>query len=433
MSVVDRVALAAAEAAGRNLGPRAGLTALRALYVGLSDDSDRRRALLGALEHSIALADDSAFEWVLTQWSAEPSNLFPAAVAACARLIRHRRRDAALRLADAEHTRAPTGRALYLRARCTRNEEAAITDLRLALRKARQAPKDEALELAAASRLARLSLEKPKPAIDLEKLDERARLAVLTAMLHSKGRYGRVAALDGILTLAQSEDADVASAAMRLAARHADSDGRLTEIEIDRIRSALVSWPIEEERNEALRRLELRRATIVGEVGDAEVASRLLEGGEVAAPRGAPDAAYRALDAIVALRKKKSDRADRLEALLATIDAERPRISMPLLTVAWLACSDSEADVRGAGARVASRLTSLNGARPSRGWLRLSECVGDPKLEGELLAVAVEAREPGAADRLATRDVRAAWAAWAAGDRSEAQRLLRSARMHAQR
>lgn len=433
MSVVDRVALAAAEAAGRNLGPRAGLTALRALFVGLSDASDRQRALVGALEHALTLRDEPALEWVLTQWSAEPSNMFPAAVAACARLTEQREHDVARRLADAEHARAPTGRALYLRARCTRHDQSAIADLRLAVRKSRQAPKDEALELAAASRLARLSLEKPKPAVDLEKLDPRARLAVLTAMLHSKGRYGRVAALDGIVALAESDDGDVASAAMQLAARHADSDGRLTEIEIDRIRTALVRWPDPDERIEALRRLELRRATIAGEVGEADVAAQLLEGGEVASPKGAPDAAYRALDAIVALRKNKDDRADRLEALLATIDAERPRISMPLLTVAWLACSDSDADVRGAGVRIASRLTSLGGARPSRGWLRLSERVGDPKLEAELLAVAVEAREPEAADRVAERDVRAAWTAYEEGDRAEARRLLRSAQAHARR
>ena len=432
MSVVDRVALAAAEAAGRNLGPRAGLTALRALFVSLSEPGERTRALVGALTHANTLRDEAAFEWVLAQWAVEPSNMFPFAVDECRKLLDARRPDAARRLADAEYTRAPTGRARYLRARCTRDDEAAATDLRLALRQARQAPRDEALELAAASRLARLTLQKPKPAVDLQRLDERSRLAVLTAMLHAKGRYGRVAALDGIVALAESSDIEVASAAMRLAARHADSDGRLTEIEIDRIRTALASWTEPEERAEAMRRLDLRRAMIAGEVESHDL-SRLLEGGELAAPKGSPDAEYRALDAIVALQKNEVDRGDRLEALVATIDAERPRISMPLLTVAWLACADSNADVRGAGARVASRLTGLTGARPSRGWLRLSERVEDPKLKAELLEVAVASREPGAADRLAERDVRAAWAAYAAGDRTEACRLLRSARSEVSR
>ena len=433
MSVVDRVALAAAEAAGRNLGRRAGLTALRALFVGLSDHADRKRALVGALDHAIALGDEDAFEWVLAQWSAEPSNLFGAAVQCCRRLVAERRPDAARRLADAEHTRAPTARALYLRARCTRDPATAIGDLRLALHQARQAPRDAALERAAASRLARLSLEKPKPAIDLEPLDHRSRLGVLTAMLHAKGRYGRVAALDGIVALAQSEDAEVAAAAMRLAARHADADGRLTEIEIDRIRTALACWPDPAERADALSRLEQRRAMVAGEIGEHELATRLIEGGELGAPKGQPDAEYRALDAIVALRKAKDDRADRLEALVATVDAERPRISMPLLTVAWLACADPSVSVRGVGERLAKRLSTLGGARPARGWLRLSERVGDPKLADELLAIAADVREPEALDRLAERDVRAAWDAFTQGDRAEALRRLRSARARAQR
>lgn len=431
MSVVDRVALAAAEAAGRNLSPRAGLTALRSLLPSLSDADHRRRALVGMLDHAITLRDDSALEWILGRWSVESTDMFSAAVNVVRRLVKQRRSETARKVASAECDREASGRAFYLRARCTRDADNAAADLRLALRKASQAPRDETLALAAAARLARVSLEKPKPAIDLEQLDERARLAVLTAMLHAKGRYGRVAALDGIVTLAQSKDPDVAKAAVRLAVRHADSDGRLTEIEIDRIRTAVAHWPDEATRAEAMRRLEQRRAMVAGEVSEHAVAQQVLDGGEVQSRIA--DSAFRALDAIVALRKGKSDRADRLEALVATVDAERPRISMPLLTAAWLACADGSSDARGAGARLAKRLIQLPGPRPSRGWKRLSERVEDPKLAGELLAVAAEVHEPGAIESLCEVDVRAAWTAYAKGERTEARRLLRAAQSKATR
>ena len=431
MSVVDRVALAAAEAAGRNLSPRAGLTALRSLLPSLSEAEHRRRALVGMLEHAITLRDETALDWVLGRWSVENTDMFAPAVEAVRRLVKERRSDTARKVASAECDREPAGRAFYLRARCTRDSEQAAADLRLALRKAGQPPRDESLALAAAARLARVSLDKPKPAIDLERLDERARLGVLTAMLHAKGRYGRVAALDGIVALAQSKDTTVAAAAIRLAVRHADSDGRLTEIEIDRIHTALKYWPVEETRAEALQRLEQRRAMVAGEVSEHAIAQQVLDGGEVQSR--VADSGFRALDAIVALRKGKSDRADRLEALVATVDAERPRISMPLLTAAWLACADSSSDARGAGARLAKRLMRLPGPKPSRGWKRLSERVGDPKLATELLAIAAGVHEPGAVERLCEMDVRAAWAAYANGDKREAGRLLRAAQAKAGR
>ncbi|HJL22521.1 MAG TPA: hypothetical protein RMH80_09840, partial [Polyangiaceae bacterium LLY-WYZ-15_(1-7)] len=335
--------------------------------------------------------------------------------------------------------------AFYLRARCAEDAEAARTDLQRAAMLGEERG-DASLVAGARARLARRGVgqagEEPLEALALA---PRERLAALAAKLQTKGRYGRVAALDGLIELAAQEersDPEVARAARRLAARHADAEGRLTPIEIDRVRTLLRGWPDAAERELALARLAARDAVLQeaeGAASDAPAASdairrarAVLEHGSAGPPKGAPTPTWRALDLVAAARREEP-LLDRAEALDAAVRASRPPVTAPLLTAAWIARRSRDGRTAVAGERIATRLAALAEgvapeALPTRGWLRLADAVSDAPLAAALLSFAVAAREPGAEDRRAEALVRRGWEAFRAGEEEEALEALRAAR-----
>ncbi|MEM9069130.1 MAG: hypothetical protein AAGE52_11520 [Myxococcota bacterium] len=443
MGMGANFAIATAESVGRTLGARAGLSALRKLVDSLESPEDQARALFSALAYAHQLRDTDATVWLLVHWSTlDGVRGFTRIVRVCEQLVAEDRWEDAHSVAAAECTRTvDVGRAFYLRARCTRDPRSSVEDLRRALRLAQREPKDEALVLAATARLARVTLEKPKPAPDLAALSPCDRLVVVAARLHAKGRYGRVSALDGILELAASGDEEVAEAAIRLAARHVDMEGRLTDIEMDRVRAAIARWPDEDERASALAHLTVREAIARGsELDDPQLAKTLRQGQRVldhndpgSPPPEGLTAAWRALDVIAAFRRGEEDVADRLQALIAILDGSRPAIEVPLLTAAALGCESGNPAAKAAAERVAARLLDLPGPRPARGWLRLGRAVADPSLGEELRRIAVDVHEPGAAEDIAQRSVRDAWQAYQDGDREKALAMLRESRRLSER
>ncbi|MBX3250242.1 MAG: hypothetical protein KF901_23900 [Myxococcales bacterium] len=526
--MAGRFALGAAREVGRVLGPRAGLAALRPLLDGIEDVALRRAAHLDAIDLA-ARVDEASLAEMTLRWSRLPAGgRFEALARRCVALAKGGRVAAARALASAEVERSPgNGRAPYLRARLTDDPQAARADLERTLWLARR-DHDHTLVAAASSRLARLELEPPRHPLDLAALAPEARLPLLVAQLRAKGRYGRVAALDGLVALAAALDEGpphdalgtrrgalgtlgepkgtlsdalgtlgdpqgtrgdsqgtlgdsqgtrrgardglrdaraarrdaVARAAIRACAEHADREARLTPIEVDRVRSALARWPDPIARDVALGRLAAReslcgapnqRATAAtsaatsaetdaasngshrepadAALGEAFARARAVLERSTAGPPGASlTVEWRALDAIAAQRLGEPDVADRIEALLAALDAARPAPSAPLLTLAWLACTSSAPPLRAIGERLAERIVALRGPQPPRGWLRLAERVTDPALAGTLLTLAREHREPGATEAMVADRTRRAFAAHAAGRGEEALELLREAK-----
>lgn len=410
--MAGRFAVGAAKQVAKILGARAGLGALRPLLDDLDDSGLRRQTHLDFLDLAIQV-DDASFDEATRRWSALPAGEAFADVSAHARAWKARGKEREAReLADAECARSPAdGRAFYLRARLRGDAE---EDLVRAAKLAKRSGQDD-VERAALARLCRLTGERPARPIDLAALPPRLRLSVLTAQLRAKGRYGRVAALDGLSALASSPDTELARAAILVCAQHADDEARLTPIEIDRVRTAIAHWPDPSVRDIALSRLAAREGLDTGAIEDPETAEQVrrarlvLESGTAGPPPGAPTVTWRALDAIAALRRGETDVAERISAICFAIDASRVSPSAPLLTLAWMACGARDPRLKAAGELLAGKLIAMPGAQPATGWLRLSERVVDLELAGKLQEIALAHRENGAAERVAEDWVRRAW------------------------
>lgn len=413
--MAGRFAVESAKQVAQILGARAGAAALRALLDGLGDHEDsglRRQAHLDLLDLAVEV-DAVTFDDATRRWAALPAGEAFAEVSARARawMARGKVREACA-LTDAECARSPAdGRAFYLRARLRGDSE---EDLARAAKLAERAGQGD-LERAALARLCRVTGERSFRPIDATALPPRLRLFVFTAQLREKGRYARVAALDGLCALASSSDVEVARAAICVCARHADDDARLTPIEIDRIRTALEHWPEASAREVALGRLAAREGLGAGAVEDPGTGAQLrrarlvLESGTAGPPTGAPTVTWRALDAIAALRRGEADVVERVSTICFAVDASRVAPSAPLLTLAWMACGAREVAVKAAGEALASRVVTMPGTRPATGWLRLSERVADLALAEKLREIALAHRERGAAERVAENRVRRAW------------------------
>ncbi len=413
--MAGRFAVESAKQVAKILGARAGAGALRAILDDLGDHEDsglRRQAHLDFVDLAIEV-DEATFDDATRRWSALPAGEAFAEVSARARawMARGKVREACA-LADAECVRCPAdGRAFYLRARLRGDRE---EDLVRAAKLAERAGEGD-LEQAARARLCRVTGERPLRPIDASALSPRLRLFVFTAQLRAKGRYARVAALDGLCALASSSDVEVAHAAIRVCARHADEDARLTPIEIDRIRTALAHWPEASARELALGRLAAREGLGAGVVEEPETAAQqrrarlVLESGTAGPPPGTPTVTWRALDAIAALRRGEIDVVERVSTICFAIDASRMAPSAPLLTLAWMACGARDVALKAAGEALAARVVTMPGARPATGWLRLSERVADVALAEKLRETALAHREHGAAERVAENRVRRAW------------------------
>lgn len=412
MKVVDKVALAAAERVGKLLGARAGLAAVRPLLEGLSDPRDRARGWALAFDHALAAHDMAALAELADAWRRQPAGaFFSVAARACKRANGRGHDGITVEVAIAEDVRAPTPRSAYLRGRC---EEAAHRSAADSYRRAALVgAAHPGLWATATAHLCRLSsphleldLTRLARAVDLELVAAELQVELLRARLGASSRYGRVAALDGLLELADGHDERVARRAILVGARHADTEGeRLTEIEADRIKSLLARWPDAAGRHgaklalrgqgeidlEQRQRLAATRSCLAGERSEADEALRALADGLASAPETASALAVATLAARVLPRERAPDAVgDLVEALLA---APTPRAH--------------------------------------RGWIALADALdgrGDHRLARRVLAAGAALREQGAAARLADHERDVGWGAYEAGESAVALAALRRAR-----
>lgn len=432
MSIGGKLALAAVEQVAATAGLRAGLVALRRVVDELSDPRDRARAIELGFTWASESEDESTLTWLCDRWIGQPGERLDELRALLPRL-RHRP-DLVRALVDAQCIRAPDDpRSFYLRARVRPDRVGQLADLRTALRlaRARNVPTG-AIE----ARLARLGVQD-----EVEDDTPRARLAALREKLAAGGRYKRVAALDGLAELVAAAEAGrdeaVRDAAAAALAEHADSDPRLTEIELDRIRTALARWPDEAARAAALGRLAAH-ARLLGAPSEdpldeaagraLDLATSVLEHHVAGSPDGPPDLRWRALDAIAGVRGGTPDVSERYERLASAAQSPDARLHVAVLTACWVGAAHPDDVVRRCSQRLMPRLLELPGRRPSRGWARAASVCEDPALRPRLLEAGRAAGDPEARSDLAAALVRTAWQEAAEGRRDEALARLRRAR-----
>ncbi len=453
MALGGRVALAGVEQIGATAGLRAGFGPLRVLVRELNDPADRLRAIRLGFEWGLELGDEPALLELCDAWIGQQGTDIAGLVELVSWLAHRGRLDLVLRLAEAQCVRAPGDpRTWYL---CARIEldlkpDPSQPEARKHLRRALRHAKERSVDAGCIRRrLAQLgeAFGGAGGAGDTE--DSAAQLASLVLLLSAKGRYKRTRALDGLNELAQHEDAQVAREAMRAVARHVDREPRLTEIELDRAQTVLSHWPDLAARQEALGRVAARLRISRGEAaasGDApptastraiDLARSVLEhgvaGSAVSAGARTPTLQWRAQDAIAKLRRGTSTAStrDAYQSLLSAADTGGV-LSVAIVTATWLGCRADDETVRRTAQLLASRLLTLSGDPPSRGWARVAAVVDDPALAPALLEKGMAAGDPEARVALADAITREAWRVHAAGESAKALALLQRAKhLHA--
>ncbi|MCA9576358.1 MAG: hypothetical protein KC668_13020 [Myxococcales bacterium] len=422
MTPKGRLAIAAAEQAGRLLGPRAACSALRSLALTLQDPEDRMSALLSACEAAARLGDEAALLGLTTLLGevggASARTSMPRLTKLCARLAHQHRPRLAVALAQAEVQRAPSAEGFYLLGRCLHGVEPGAADE--AYRDAEAQPPSErggdALRAAIRHQRRLLALERraPAPPGASEPTPAGDRLHALTdaaARLARGGRYARAMAIDQLADLAQDEtlDAQERDTALRLVARYADEHAeQLSEVEAERLEVALSTHSVD------LVRAFARRRAFRSRPDDDALTDR-------ADPT--PAQAIAALltreafaQAVVALRA--------LRAEAAGTDARGSDYA-----AGWLALASSDLEVSREGALLLEALVRQTSCAPHGGFLRMAAALhaSHPALSAQLLDRAAEREEPGALSALRALLVEQARRAYGEGDRGAALRALRRA------
>ncbi len=425
MTPKGRLAIGAAEQAGRVLGARAAHSALRSLALTLSDPNDRTAALLAAARHARELADEPALLSLATLLSevreADGRAHLPALTQLCARLLSERRPRVAVEFARAELHRAPRGEAHYLLGRCLHRQHPAEADA--AYRMAEGSP-DPALRDAALHQRRRPALSRRAPArvavaaaspaphdgSDAPR-DPRQVMSDAAARLTHGGRYARALAIDQLASLARDEGVapPLQRTALRLLARHADERGTdLSEVESERLRVAFAPFgaPLAEAlaaRSRVPHDPPEQQLTPTGAPGDAEAIAMHLTRGTLP-------------DAVRTLRHARLH--------LAHEDAPSS-----LFAAGWLAALSDDHEVALEGSLLLETLLRETTRAPRRGFLTLADALTPryPALAAQARERAAERREPGAISAVVRSLVAAAWKAYAEGDRAAALSALRRA------
>lgn len=423
MTPKGRLAIAAAEQAGRVLGSRAAHSALRSLVLTLIHPDDRVAALLAAARHALTLADEPAVLAIATLHGeihdANTREHLPALTQLCARLLTQRRPRLAVELARAELRRAASPEAQYLLGRCLHRTAPAEADN--AYRAAESSPhpalRDAALHqrrLLALTRRAPAPPSKPTevPAAARPELaDPRHAMSDAAARLTHGGRYARALAIDQLASLAQDTTVErpLQIAALRLLARHADERGTdLSEVESERLRVALAAFgpPVAE----AL----AARSRPPHDPPEATLA-----------PASQPSQA----DAI-ATQLDRGALPDAVRTLRhARVECAHEDAPSSLYAAGWLAALSDDAEVAQEGSLLLETLLRESTRAPRRGFLPLATALMPryPALAAQARERAAERREPGAVEAVVRSLVAEAWKAYAGGDRAAALRALRRA------
>lgn len=421
MTPKGRLAIAAAEQAGRVLGSRAAHSALRSLVLTLSQPDDRVAALLAAARHAAQLADEPAVLALATLHAeiteADAKVHLPGLTQVCARLLGERRPRLAVELARAELRRTPSAEAHYLLGRCLHRQQPA--DAEAAYRAAESSP-SEGLRRAAQHqrRLLALTRRAPAPASSAAGAiptvapdDPRQALSDAAARLTHGGRYARALAIDQLAALAQDPAVErgLQLTALRLLGRHADERGTdLSDVEGERLQVALAPY-----------------GAAVAEALAARSRAPHVPPEQALLPATAPSEA----DAI-ATQLTQGALPDAVRTLRhARVHSAHEDAPSSLYAAGWLAALSEDAEVALEGSLLLDTLLRESTRAPRRGFLPLADALAPkyPALGAAARERAAERREPGAVAALVRVLVAEAWRAYAEGDRAAALRALRRA------
>jgi hypothetical protein len=471
--------------------PRLAMRLFDTLAKNVGDPEVRARAALGALRCAVQLDevnDILNFAILWPEMRADPTGaIADAVVDLVKRLVSTKRLDLAIELATSEVERKRSARSLYLYARLLdrTDERAAFEVYGRAAEIAEQEPGSPAIAVTArVRRIERLAMDPATcqqaaleaAAANPEAATPAQKLVIAAARLFSPSRFTRASGLSLLEELGRTARPEVAQAAVRTAAQHADrlAEG-LSSIEADRVGAALKHWPDPAQRDSALVRLLalVRIAAARGEDRDRRLieawdaapeifpllcrARAVLTGGGVgsyaaldearpaaspeasAVPVGPLDSALRlaslGLDAVVAIRRGKP-----LEAASAFGTARElmgpHSIEAPpaLWTAVILALGAQDPLGRSAALALVEHLLSASGVGPPPPSLRVRRLATALRRAGRLdLAVyalrwAASAKDPSATQDLASELTRQGWSAALEGDREVALTALREGR-----
>lgn len=468
--LVKNAALSAADRVRKNLGPRAGLLSYRTLAENSADSETRGRAILEGLSCAIEAGDEDAAGALVGLYAGvKDGNLDVLARSTVQALEKRGFSLPARGLAALEVERFPRARSAYLHARCL--EAAGDSGALSAFERAEGLARTEgASTVETASRALRVLLlyaqNRGDDARTLEKTlalrDVAPQLLLRLASygLSSASRFARAGWLTELDRLASEGSPAASSASLGLVCAHAERMGQnLTEMELDRtlavfaklpdeslaakLRARLVAWrtlpAAPRELGPAARSHVLSVLGNAGVGGDALAYARraleVIEGRfepKVALPQG--DAARLAVSAAAALRDGDSARATgALSALAAEVERAPFARRRPAWEVATLGLFADDDRVRASAVSVVAALLRGRGAPspPPRGALfvaRACRAAGAEGLAEKLMAIAVDAREPGAKEAYSETARELAWKLAKEGRKGEALRLLREAK-----
>jgi hypothetical protein len=457
----------------------------------VADPEARSRAALGALRCAVHLDyvnDVLNFVIMWPEMRADPTGMLADSVVELVKtLARKKRMDVALALAKAEVERETSPRSLYLFARLLErtDERAAFDVYGRAAELAEREPTSPGIALTArVRRIERLAMD---PATCQQAALEAAaaarmgasatpgqKLVIAAGLLLSQSHYARASGLSELEQLGRTARPDIAQAAIRAAAQHADrlAEG-LSSIEADRVGAALKHWPEPSQRDSALVRLLalVRIAAARGEDRDRRLieawdaapenypllckAQAVLAGGGVgsyasldeqrtaregSSPGAGPlDFTIRlasiGLEAVVATRRGKPlEAASALQSARELMGAASTEAPPALWTAVVLALGSKDLPARGAALQLAEALLSASGVAPPPPSLRvrrfatLLRKAGRADLAVRTLRWAASAKDPSATQDLAGELARQGWSAALEGDREVALTALREAR-----
>lgn len=472
---------------GEQASPRVAMRLFDVLAKNTADPEVRARAALGALRCAVQLdeANDILnFSILWPEMRADPTGaLADAVIDLVKRLVSHKRLDLATALAKSEVERKTSARSLYLYARVLErtDERAAFDVYGRAAEMADREPFSPAISVTARVwRIERLAMD---PATSQEAALEASaanpdiatpaqKLVIAAGRLLSPSRFARASGLSILEELARTARPEIALAAVRAAALHADrlAEG-LSSIEADRVGAALKHWPDRSQRDSALVRLLalVRIAAARGEDRDRRLieawdaapeifpllcrARAVLTGGGVGSYGSLDDArpaaphesaapldpslrlASLALDAVVAIRRDKPfDAASALRSareLVAPLSVDAPPV---LWTAVILALGSSDAHVRSAALVLAEDLVTASGHAPPSPSVRVRRLAtllrkaGRADLSVRVLRWAASSKDTSATQDLAGELTRQGFRAALEGDREVALTALREGR-----
>jgi hypothetical protein len=475
MSVVDTVAIAAAERVERGLGQRAGLAAWRKIAENATASPDlRAQGVVRAIRCAAGTGDIAAIHELARTWEQLGEAQAPPDISAlCKQLAKAGLLVPATAVAWSETVRSPSVRSSYRYARCLdlAGDPRAADAFADVITRAEKVNDERRATLARVRRAAWLAKKPETIALAVEeakRVDPRAvspndRLALARVLLRSPSRFARASAIGLLEQLAVTasplqpkELQALAAAALGAAAAHADDLGEgLTTLESDRL-AALFGRPeiaVQAPRaKDAVLALEkLARAkddaawafaltAVAASSADLLVLHRRAH--DVLSGRFEPDDATRErrwspwsgiLDVVVALRDRKdASAADALRAL-ATFEEEKRGARLPAQAwnVALVALASDSPDVRGCAGRLAHAMLRGVPRTPPRGWLAVAHALsaaGMDDVAAQARRLAALAKEAGAEEALALALTRAGWQLAHAGERSRAIAQLREAK-----